>query len=220
MKEQIKKILEKELACSAHNLDHVMRVYNLCHHLAKGENIDMEILEIAALLHDIARIKEDSDNSGKTNHAILGAKMAKQILKKLNFPKEKIKKIQECIVSHRYRTGQPPKSKEAKILFDADKLDVLGAVGIARSFVWVGRNNAKIYSKPNIKKYIRENLGSRTNGRIMNKTKHSPQIEFETKIKFLPNKLYTKQGRKIAKKRIKFYKNFLDRLEKEIEGKL
>jgi len=220
--EKIKSIVEKELvgSDSAHNMDHVMRVYNLCLHLAKGEKIDLDVLKAAALLHDIARVKEDDDHSGKTDHALLGAKMAESILKIFHFSKDKIGHIKNCIVSHRYRTGRDPVTTEAKILFDADKLDTIGAIGVARSFVWVGRNNAKIYSDVNIEKYAKDNLGGKINGRIRNKKLHSPQIEYKTKLIFLLNKLHTKKAKEICKKRIKFYDNFLKRLEKEIKGEL
>lgn len=218
--QKIKKAVEKELFCSAHNMDHVMRVYNLALYFAENENIDLEVLKASVLLHDIARVKEDNDPTGKTDHAILGSKMAVPILKELKFLDNKIKHIQDCIISHRYRTGNKPKTKEAQILFDADKLDTLGAIGIARSFVWVGRNSAKIYADTNIEKYIEENLGGKINGRIQDKTKHSPQIEFETKLKFLINKLHTSKAKKVCRERIKFYKSFLDRLKKEINGEL
>jgi uncharacterized protein len=222
-KEKLKKIreaVEKELSCSAHDMDHVIRVYNLCLYLAKNEEADLDVLEASALLHDIARVKEDNDQTGKTDHAILSAEMAEPILKELGFPEEKIKHIRKCIVSHRYRTGNRPQTKEAKILFDADKLDVVGAIGIARSFVWVGRNNAKIYADVDIDDYIKDNLNGKIDGRIQDKTKHSPQIEFETKLKFLEDKLYTEKAKEICRERLAFFKSFLERLEKEISGEL
>jgi uncharacterized protein len=170
--QKIKAIVEKELSCSAHSMDHVMRVYNLALYLAKNTDVDLEVLQASALLHDIARVKEDNDHTGKTDHAILGAKLSVPILKDLDFSNDQIKHIQNCIISHRYRTGNEPKTIEAKILFDADKLDTFGAIGIARSFVWVGRNNAKIYTDTDINGYIDENLGGKINGRIQDKTKH------------------------------------------------
>lgn len=218
--QKIKEVVEKKLSCSAHSMDHVMRVYSLCLRLAEDENIDLNILQASALLHDIARVKEDNDLTGNTDHAILSSKMAVPILQDLGFSENKIKHIQDCIISHRYRTGNKPNTKEAQILFDADKLDALGALGIARGFVWVGRNNAKIYSNVDINEYIKNNLGGDINGRIQDKIKHSPQIEFETKLKFLVNKLYTKKAKEIARERTEFYKKFLDRLEKEINGDL
>ncbi len=218
---RIEEIVKKELSCSAHKIDHTKRVYNLSLFLAKKEKADLEVLEASALLHDIARVKEDNDNSGKTDHAVLGAKMARSILIRLGFSKEKIKDIQECILSHRYRSNNKPKTIEAKILFDADKLDTVGAIGIARNFIWIGRNKANLYTpKSYLKGYVKDNLGGDINGRIRDKRKHSPQVEFETKTKFLEDKLYTKEAKRICKKRMKFYKEFLDRLEREIEGKI
>jgi len=217
---KLKKIVEKIMVCPGHNIDHVMRVYNLCLNLAKGERVDRGILAAATLLHDIGGDKELSDKTGKTDHAIESAKMAGPILNKLGYSGDKILKIQECIISHRYKTDNKPKSIEAKLLFDADKLDALGAIGIARSFVWVGRNNANIYRKADIKKYAKENLCGKVGGRIQDKSKHSPQIEFEIKVKYLADKLYTAKAKKIAHERLKFYRNFLVRLEKEIEGKI
>ena len=81
--DKIKNIVEKELSCSAHNLDHVMRVYKLSLLLAKDEdNVDFDVLIPAALLHDIARVKESKDKTGKTDHAILGSDMAEKIFRK------------------------------------------------------------------------------------------------------------------------------------------
>ncbi len=192
--QKIKEIVAKELSCSAHDMEHVLRVYNLALRLAEGDDIDKDVLRAAALLHDIARVKEDKDSSGKTDHAVLGAKMAGPILRKLDFSEKQVRHVQECIVSHRYRTGCRAKSREAQILFDADKLDALGAIGVARSFVWVGKNKAKIYNDVDIKKYIEENLG----GEI--------------------NRLYTEKAGEMARKRLAFFKEFLERLEKEIAG--
>ncbi len=68
-----KKLVEKELSCSAHSMDHVVRVYNLSLHLAENENVDLDVLKASALLHDIARVKEDNDHTGKIDHAILSS---------------------------------------------------------------------------------------------------------------------------------------------------
>lgn len=208
---KLKEVAEKELSQADHDIDHTMRVYNLSLKLAKDEDVDFDVLKAAALLHDIARAKEDK---GEGDHALLGAEMAGSILKKSGFPKDKIQKVQECIASHRYRAEREPKSIEAKILFDADKLDSLGAVGVARAFAWVGRNNAKIYSEENIEEYAKRNL---KDGKIRDKTKHFPRAEFETKLKFLPEKLYTPKAKKISKEKATFIKRFLDSLEKEIK---
>ena len=218
--QKIRERVEKELSCSAHNMDHIMRVYNLCLRLAENEDVDLDVLKAAALLHDVARVKEDNDPSGDTDHAVLGSQMAVQILQEFGFPEKKINHIRDCIITHRYRTGNEPETKEAQILFDADKLDTLGAIGVARGFVWIGKNNAKIYTNVDIDDYINDNLGGKIHGRIQDKTKHSLQIDFETKLKFLIDRLYTNKAKEIYRERIKFCKMFLDRLEKEVNGEL
>lgn len=222
--EKIKSIVEKEENCTdaGHNMEHTLRVYNMCLKLAKDiSNVDMEVIKFAALLHDIGGQKEIQDKSGGTDHALVGAKMAKPILEEIGLSQGKIKHIQDCIISHRYKTENQPKTIEAKILFDADKLDAIGAIGVARAFVWIGNNNGKIYYKPdNLDEYIKENLCGKINGRIQDKSKHSPQIEFETKTKFLAEKMYTRVGKKVAKERLRYFKKFLDRLEKEIKGEI
>ncbi len=222
--EEIKKIVKKEMEGTdpSHDFLHVMRVYNLCLEIAKYEkNVDLEILKLSALLHDIARLKEDFDNTGEIDHAVEGAKMAEKILTKFDFPKDKIEKIKECIISHRFRGGNEPKTIEAKILFDADKLDVIGAIGIARTFISVGLYKQKIYRDINIDEYIKENLsGGKRDGRIIDVRKHAPNLEFETKFKYIPEKLYTKRGKEIALERIEYMKSFFERLKREIKGEL
>jgi len=221
--EKIKQFAKEWLAddvCSAHNIEHAMRVHNTALKLAKGENVDIDVVKIAAILHDIGGKKERIDPSGKTDHAFESAKLAKPFLKNLGLPEDKIQHILDCIITHRYRTENRPKTKEAQIVFDADKLETIGATGIARIFIWVGKNNAYLYKKVDIAKYIKENLSGKINGRIQDKTKHSPQIQFETKDRFVLEKLYTEKAKEIAKERLEFSKMFLDRLEKEIKGEL
>ncbi|MCK9379165.1 MAG: HD domain-containing protein [Candidatus Moranbacteria bacterium] len=219
--EKIKEIVKKELAfCSAHNFEHVMRVYNMAVRLAENEDVDIEVVKMASLLHDIGGAREINDPSGKTDHALESAKMAKPILEELGYSEDKIKHILDCIISHRYRTENKPKTKEAQIVFDADKLETVGAIGVARAFTWIGRNNANIYRKVDIEEYAKENLGGKINGRIQDKTKHSPQIQWETKDKFILDYLYTDKAQEIAKERMEFSKMFLERLEKEINNEL
>lgn len=218
--QHIKEIVEKELSCSAHNMDHVVRVYHLCLHLAEGEpDIDIDCLKAAALLHDIARVKEDTDPTGEVDHALLGARMADKILEDLCYPPERREVINHCIHTHRFRSTVKPQTKEAKILFDADKLDVLGAVGVARCFMVAGRYNEPLYIDTPLDEYVKENLVTKTfKGRIKDISKHAPNIEFETKFKHIPDMLYTEKARKMAKERLKFMSQFFERLQKEIDG--
>ena len=224
--QKIKEIVEQELnqeKDSAHDIDHIMRVYNLAMTIVKTEaNVDIDVLQAASLLHDIGGAKEASDPSGKTDHAIIGAEMARPILENLGFSDDKIKHVQECILAHRYRTNNQPETIEAKIVHDADKLETVGAIGIARAFSWIGRHRAKIYKKvDNIENYARENLTEgKINGRIMDKSKHSIHINYETKDKFLLETLYTETAKQIGQERLTYYKEFLNRLDTEVLGEL
>lgn len=219
--EKIKEIVKKELGfCSAHDFDHVMRVYNLAIKIAENEDVDMEVIKVASLLHDIGGKRELDDPTGQTDHAEEGMKMAEPILRDLGFSEEKIKHIQDCILTHRFRTENKPKTMEAKIVFDADKLETVGAIGLARAFTWVGRNNAHIYRKVDINEYAKENQGGKLDGRIQDKTKHSPQINWETKDKYILDYLYTDKAKAMAKERKIFIEQFFERLEKEINGEI
>lgn len=219
---KIKELVEKELSCSAHDMDHTVRVYNLCLYLAEGEpDIDLESLTLAALLHDIARVREDNDTSGDIDHAVLGAEMADTILTDLEYPPEKREAIKHCILTHRFRSRSNPQTREAKILFDADKLDVLGAVGVARCFMVAGRYNERMYADVPLHEYMKENLVTKTfKGRIKDISKHAPNIEFETKFKHIPDRLYTAKAQEMAKNRLQFMAYFFEQLQKEINGKL
>jgi len=215
--DKIKEIMEKELSCSAHNLDHVMRVHNMCVFLSKyEENVDLDILVPAALLHDIARVIESQNKTGEIDHAILGGRMAEDILRNLDYEEEKIKKIKHCIVAHRYRSGNLPETIEAKILFDADKLDVIGSIGLARTFMIAGQFGQSISRNELTKDYISNNTSE--NGRIMDVSKHSPFIEYEFKFKKIPEKLFTQKAKEIGRSRLKFMDEFFRRLDLELEG--
>lgn len=218
--DKVREIVEEKLLCSSHNMEHVKRVYNTCTLLAKDEKIiNTEVLELAALLHDIARIEEDEDKTGLIDHAILGAKMAAEILRDLEYDESTIISVAECIKTHRFRMGEKPSTREAMILYDADKIDILGAIGVARSYMIAGRYDEPIYRDIDIEKYIRENLYGGTNsGRIMDISKHSPNLEYHLKLLDIPKKLFTNKGKEIALKRLEFMKNFFEELDREIGG--
>jgi len=201
-----------------HGMDHVMRVYNMAIRLAEGEKVDLEVVKIATILHDIGKGRESKDHTRKTDHAIESTKIAKPFLIKLKLDDKKINHILDCIISHRHRTDSKPKTLEAKIVYDADKLDSIGAVGVARAYAWTGRNNCYIYRKVNIKEYIQENMGGNVKGKIIDKTKHSHQIEWEIKNKHAAKFMYTKKAKEIARKRIEYHKGFLLKLEREVKG--
>lgn len=212
--EQIKKIArsyfdELDKNDFSHGFTHVQRVLTFCFVIGKKENGDLETLEAAALLHDIARGREDSGEV--EDHANEGALLAEQILKEIGFPQEKIQNVIHCIAAHRNK-GSPPQTLEAKILQDADRLDALGAIDIARV---IGSSfQSKQFSRPI---YIDEpylNEGDR------NKSAIHYLIHKTVQPKRKPENFNTKTGRKIAEERFKFSLKFIDRFIKEWHGEL
>jgi uncharacterized protein len=172
-------------------------------------------------MHDIARAKEFQDKTGTVEHASLGAEMAEEILKKFGYSKEKINQIKHCIIVHRFRRNREPQTMEAKILFDADKLDSLGALGIARAFMMAEEFRQKIYSDISAGKYLKENvIGGKVEGGVKDASKHTPNLEYELKFKHIPERLYTNHAKEIAKERLQFMEQFFNRLRMEISGEL
>jgi uncharacterized protein len=226
MKEAIFQKLEaavvRELGCSAHDLEHVRRVYRLCLQLAVDfPAIDVDVLQAAALLHDIARVKEDKDPTGTIDHAALGATMGVALLRSFGFPEPQSAAVAHCIAAHRYRGGSVPQSLEAKVLFDADKLDVLGAVGLARSYIITGEYGGLLYSGAPLDEYIRDNLqGGAPTGRIKDISKHAANLEYELKFKLIPERLYTSRAKALAKERTAFMDQYFQRLRRELAGEL
>jgi len=205
-------IAESHLSCSAHHLDHVERVFKNAVLLASYfENVDEDILYPAVILHDIARVLESEDKTGKTDHAILGGEMAKKIVADMGYSKEDQEKIAHCIYAHRFRTGIKAETIEAMILHDADKLDVLGAIGVARVFMISGKYGQRL----KIDKLKNENVSE--NGRIRDLAKHNPLIEYKYKMKKIPDKMYLDISRKIGQEKFNFTKLFFETLEMEME---
>lgn len=209
--DQLSKIIEiaknKFLnAKGSHRWDHTQRVSEIAEHIAKTEKADIEIVKTAAYLHDIGRTEEDKSN-GKICHAELGAKMAAEILKKENFEEEKTQQITHCIETHRFRDNKVPQSLEAKVLFDADKLDSIGAVGIGRAFLFAGENGAHLHYKDidpaKVDRYSKEDTAYN---------------EFLVKLQYVKNKMLTTEGSRIAEERHEFMMNFFDRLNREVDG--
>jgi len=210
-------LVEKKMSYAAHDLDHVMRVYNLSMFLAEEEkSIDPDVLIPSVLLHDIARRMEDEDVTGEIDHAMVGAEMAEKILRGLNYEPLLISRISDCIRSHRFRSGFIPETIEAMILFDADKLDVIGAVGIARSFMLAGQHGERIFRDISMDRYLEENVGS--NGRVRDQSKHASNLEFELKLKKIPERLYTEKAKNVARERISYMQCFFRTLNEEING--
>jgi uncharacterized protein len=135
-REKITAFVQDALSASgSHGFDHVMRVTRLCEFIGRHEQAEMDILVPAALLHDIARPREEKDG---TSHEEEGAKIAGAFLFSIGYDPALIAPITEAVRTHRYRSANKPEDLEAKILADADKLDAMGATGIARTFMQAG----------------------------------------------------------------------------------
>lgn len=193
-------------ASGSHDWEHTLRVSRLCQHIGHVEGADMDVLLIAAYLHDIGRSCQDASN-GAVCHAEKGARIAQPIIKDLPLSKKQKENIVHCIITHRFRGNHAPKSVEAKVLFDADKLDAIGAIGVARAYLFAGELGARLHS-PEInveeaKSYSKDDTGYR---------------EFKVKLNKIQNKILTGEGRKIAKERHSFMKAFFKRFLEEYEG--
>lgn len=190
----------------SHGWDHTERVYNLCMRIGKKEGADIEILKLAAILHDIGREHED-ESRGKLCHAERGAILARELLGKYNIDREKIDRVVHCIETHRFRGNKTPQTREAKILFDADKLDSIGAVGIGRSFLFAGEVGAKLHNKDTDIKRTRQYTEDDTAYR-----------EFLIKLRKVKDRMLTREGKRIAEERDRFMVGFFDRLDEEVDG--
>ncbi|MDW8034422.1 MAG: HD domain-containing protein [Nitrososphaerota archaeon] len=179
-----------------HDWLHAERVYRMCVRIMESEGGDPEVLTAAALLHDIG-IKYELKNG--IDHSEKSAEIAGKILHEIGFSKDKIIRVQEAIRQHRFRKGVKATTLEAKILQDADRLDAIGAIGIARTFSHGGNRKIPIYSK--------------------DKNVASTLQHFYDKLLKIREVLNTETAREIAKERHEFMEFFLARLLKEIEGK-
>ena len=186
---------------SHHDKYHIERVYNLAIRLAQEEGADSNIVKAAVLLHDIARAMEDE--GAIDDHANEGAKMARKILEETDFPKDRIADVIHCIEVHRFRKGLVPKSLEAKILQDADRLDIIGAIGIARVFARGGWSNKPIHDPSVLPK-----------AKYDGKSESSVNHIYEKLLK-IKDTMNTETARKMAEERHRYVEHFLERLLKE-----
>lgn len=148
------------------------------------------------------------------DHAEKGAELAGKVLQKYNFDEKVKANILHCILSHRYRNNYKPETLEAKVLFDANKLDSIGAIGIGRDFLFSGSaGNCCLYTG-NEKKLA-------VSGADLNYThEDSPLLEYYFKLKKVKAMIFTKTGKEIAKERHEYMVEFFKRFEKEIKGEL
>ncbi|MFA6569273.1 MAG: HD domain-containing protein [Victivallales bacterium] len=205
LSDAVRKRLESAPGC--HDWAHTWRVLHNARIIASGEkNADIQVVEAAAILHDIAR-PEELKSKGKLCHAVIGSEIAEKFLRKCGFRNgEFIKKVCNCVKTHRYRGGHRPFRIEEKIVYDADKLDSIGAVGVGRAFHFAGRIGAKLHNTE------KEALGSKSYS-----SEDSAYREYLVKLRHIHGKMLTRTGRRIAKQRSDFMHKFFRQLNIEVD---
>jgi uncharacterized protein len=207
--DKIKTIVKQKLenAEAGHDWFHIERVYNMAEKIAATEqNIDMHVVSYAALLHDIADAKfHDGDES-------IGPKMSREILKELGVSENQIDHTVKIIENISFKGGHAFsdfKSLELDIVRDADRLDAIGAIGVARAFNYGGYKGRKLYDPemPPIMNMTKEAY----------KNNQGPTINhFYEKLFLLKDKMNTKEGKRIAEERHAFLELFLRQFMSEV----
>ena len=194
-------------ARGSHDWEHTLRVCRLCERIGIVEGVDLDVVLTAAYLHDIGRSRQD-DSNGAVCHAEEGARLAGTIVDRLALTASQKKNVLHCIRSHRFRGVHRPKSAEAMVLFDADKLDAIGAVGVARAFLFAGEVGARLHAgHTTVEKtepYSIDDTGYR---------------EFKIKLCKIKDRILTREGKKLAVDRHRIMVEFFDRFLEEYEGK-
>jgi uncharacterized protein len=203
-----------EEADPAHDFHHVLRVLGLAERIGPAEGADMEILRTAALLHDIGRPEEIRDG---VCHAQVGAEKARQIL--TDWPSDKLEAVAHAIATHRFRNDAVPLTLEAKVLYDADKLDCIGAIGVARAYAIGGLMGQRLWAEVQ-DDYVRARRENRRLARGDLSSNHTPVHEFAFKLSQIKDSLFTATAREIAEERHRFMAEFFLRLEAEVSGEV
>ena len=195
-----------EGARGSHDWEHTNRVHALCLRIGRVEGADLRVLELAAYLHDVGRAAQDEANGGIC-HAERGAAMALAFLKDRMPAGELLDNVIHCVRSHRFRGDAHPETLEAEVLFDADKLDAIGAVGIGRAFQFAGEVGATLHNPKadpaSTAPYTREDTAYR---------------EYRLKLSRIRERMLTREGRRLAEERHAFMERFFERFLREVNG--
>jgi len=191
-----------------HDFSHVERVFHLAMRRGEAEGADLEILGAAALLHDVRG--SQSGKKSRANHHEASAAFAMHVLAKEGWVFERIAAVQHCIRAHRFRGHDAPRTLEAQILFDADKLDVLGAIGVARTIAYAVLAHQPFYVEPS-QQFLQT-------GKEMSGEPHSAYHEHLYKLMKIKDKLHTRTARAIAEERHDYINGYFQRLGAEIRG--
>jgi uncharacterized protein len=194
-----------------HGFDHVQRVLAVAERLAEASGADLEIVRAAALLHDASGAAPGADGQ-RAEHEQASAAFARQVLQADGWPDERIQQVEACIRAHRYRGSEPPVSLEAKVLFDADKLDVLGAFGIARTLGYAQQAGQPAYHPPS--------ASFLAMGQLESGEPHSAYHEYLFKLRKVADLLHTDEARRMAAVRLPLLHAFFAQLAAEASGDL
>lgn len=191
-----------------HDFDHVLRVTALAERIATAEGADLAVVRTAALLHDVA------ENQGRDDHHLRGAEMAREIL--ADQPVAFVDAVAHAIEAHRFRADPAPCSLEAQCLSDADKLDAIGAIGVARAYAYAGSHDTALWKRS--WRVIAAEAGDAVRSPAALGGDYTPVHEFVYKLDRIPARLYTATARAIAVQRQRFMREFFERLDEEVNG--
>ncbi len=208
--------LEREgVGDASHDYDHIVRVITLAEKIQAHEGGDLPTIWAAIALHDIGQEQERRYGG---DHALISAEMAADLLTNTPFPQASIPAVQQAIRDHRMTGGAIPHSLEGRILYDADKIDCLGAIGIGRLYCITGRYNQKVYSL--VPHDIVEPVDPLILRQLRRRPDYSPSIEFQLLFGNLPERMMTDTGKALARERYAYMESFFKRLRQEVEGEL
>jgi len=191
-----------------HGFDHILRVYRMAERLARAEAADLEIVWAAALLHDAEGPGVGDD---RLEHQHASALFAGEILEAEGWPPERIRAVQHCIRAHRFRDpSEQPQTIEAQVLFDADKLDAIGAIGAVRAIAYAVLDGQNLYAPPS-ERFVQ--TGEKEPGEP-----HTPYHEHLFKLHRLRERMFTASGRAVAEARHRFLEDFFAQLQAELRS--
>ncbi len=194
---------------AVHAFDHIERVYHMAERLARLEGADLEIVHAAALLHDTGETTPGAEE--RASHHFAAADFAAEVLQEEGWAAERIAAVQHCIRAHRFRDGrEPPQTIEAKVIFDADKLDVLGAIGVARAVAYATLAGEPVFAQPS-RRFLA--TGEKEPGEP-----HSSYHEFLFKLSKIQGRLFTASARALAEQRAAYLAGYYEQLQAEIDG--
>ena len=190
----------------AHDFDHVLRVTQLGFRIARAECADGEVVRAAALLHDLP-----VSGTGRAKHHFAAAEFAAEYLSASGMDAARIENVVHCIKAHRYRDRSvQPHTLEAQCLYDADKLDSIGAIGVARAFAHAGNYQNRLWSRPATAVPPQTDQPAPPD--------YTPVHEFVYKLRQVLATLYTPTARKIGEQRHDFMIHYFEQLDAEMTG--